>query len=352
MTNEEAKELIAKYNAGECTEEEKALLEDWYMQLNEREVEISEERLEQLKAESLQKLRPDKTKTVRLIRILSSTAAVIFLLLGNYFYFSKDNNTSDKQSVNVIQPGSNKATLTLSNGKQIQLSDAKTGVIIDVNELIYSDGTSIENQDIRGGTQTLITPKGGQYQLAFKDGTKIWLNAASTLTFKTSDSSATREVSLIGEAYFEIAKDKKRPFRVHTVGQIIEVLGTHFNVTAYKDDPVTKTTLVEGSVRVSSSRQSEATRDLSPGKEERSLPMGRDDGKQIILKPGEQSTLTGSKITVQEIDPDNAIAWKNGEFMFFKEPLREIMPKLAWKKRRPRGFWRARKPLRGFRIGH
>lgn len=300
MTNEEAKELIAKYNAGECTEEEKALLEDWYMQLNEVEVEISEERLEQLKAESLQKLRPDKTKTVRLIRILSATAAIIFFFLGNYFYFSKEKNTPNAEIAQVIKPGSNRATL-LSNGKLISLSDAKTGVIIDANELIYNDGTNIENQNIKSGTQTLTTPKGGQYQLAFKDGTKIWLNAASTLSFKTNDSSPTREVSLIGEAYFEIAKNKSRPFKVLTNGQVIEVLGTHFNVTAYKGDHVTKTTLVEGSVKVN----------------------------DRTLKPGEQSTLTGSKITVQEIDPDNAIAWKNGEFMFFKEPLSEIMPKLA-----------------------
>lgn len=300
MTNEEAKELIAKYNAGECTEEEKALLESWYMQLNDHDVEISDERLEQFKAESLQKLRPDKTKTIRLIRILSATAAVIFLLLGNYFYFRKEKKIQEQEIAQIIKPGSNHATL-LSNGKLINLSDAKTGVIIDANELIYNDGTNIENQDIRSGTQTLTTPKGGQYQLAFKDGTKIWLNAASTIAFRTSDSSATREVTLMGEAYFEIAKDKKRPFRVHTDGQIVEVLGTHFNVTAYKDDNVTKTTLVEGSVKVN----------------------------DRILKPREQSTLTGSKITVQEIDPDNAIAWKKGEFMFFKEPLSEIMPKLA-----------------------
>ncbi|TCD02731.1 FecR family protein [Pedobacter psychroterrae] len=324
MTNEEAKELIAKYNAGQCTDSEKALIEDWYMQLSNHEHDLSDKRIEEIGQEILQQLpKPDpeeriapsreeadsnpprieNPKTVKLIKVISGIAAVLLLWYGNYMYITANRTPTNQETTSIIQPGSNRATLTLSNGKKINLSDAKTGVIIDVNELTYNDGTPIENPGETIGTQTLSTPKGGQYQVVFKDGTKIWLNAASTLTFKTSPSYlATREVSLSGEAYFEIAKDKNRPFKVLTSGQVIEVLGTHFNVSAYKDDVTTKTTLVEGSVSVN---------------------------QNIILSPGEQANLTGSKITVQKIDTDNAVAWKNGEFMFLKEKLRDIMPKLS-----------------------
>lgn len=322
MTTEEIEKLLERYNKGECTELEKAIIEETFMEFNEEKADLSQNRIEEISKEIRQKLPKPEIKEgqpeeeahlpshedqndliVKLIKVITGIAAIFFLWYGTYMYITENSSTTEQVATNDIQPGSNKATLTLANGKKINLSDAKTGVIIDVNDLVYSDGTPIENTGETIGTQILTTPKGGQYQVIFKDGTKIWLNAASTLTFKTSPSYlSTREVSLSGEAYFEIAKDKSKPFKVLTKGQVIEVLGTHFNVSAYKDDASTKTTLLEGSVKVND---------------------------QTILKPGEQSILSGSKITLQKIDTDISVSWKNGEFMFRNEALKDIMPKLA-----------------------
>jgi hypothetical protein len=291
MTNEEAKGLIAKYNAGQCTDAEKALLDDWYKQLDHPRPLYGNQKL------------------ALSIKAIAAIAAVIFLWFATEQFLKKNTNVPEQSLANEIQPGGNKATLKLANGKTIILSNAKTGVIIDVNELKYSDGTPVENPELTAGVQTLSTPRGGQYQVILKDGTRIWLNAASTLTFNTESSNRpAREVTLSGEAYFEIAKDKTRPFKVHTKNQVIEVLGTHFNVSSYSDESYIETTLLEGSVKVS-----------------RSGP----HNDAVVLKPGEQSTLVDSRIAVQKVDTDNAIAWKAGEFMFRNEDLKTIMPELA-----------------------
>ncbi|MNX85526.1 fec operon regulator FecR [compost metagenome] len=155
---------------------------------------------------------------------------------------------------------------------------------------------------------TIETPKGGQYQLILPDGSKVWLNAASSLTFPTSFVSLkTRKVELIGEAYFEIAKNKTSPFIVKSAKQEVKVLGTHFNINSYADEQSTTTTLLEGSVNIVSLNKAE----------------------NIILKPGQQSTLNNNKINVTEINTEEAIAWKNGLFIFNDENIKSIMKKIA-----------------------
>jgi ferric-dicitrate binding protein FerR (iron transport regulator) len=200
-----------------------------------------------------------------------------------------------------VAPGSNKAMLTLTNGKTINLSNLKTGVVIDAAALTYNDGTRIAEDSKTSGPQQMIlhTPKGGTYQVVLPDGTKVWLNAASTLTFPaTFTDLKERKVALNGEAYFEVAANVKQPFRVETTAQLVEVLGTHFNINAYESETIAKTTLLQGSIRV---------------------------GK-LLLKPGEQAA-GAAKVT--DINMDEIMGWKNGYFVFENEQLPSIMRKIS-----------------------
>jgi len=149
----------------------------------------------------------------------------------------------------------------------------------------------------------LKTPRGGTYHVTLSDGTKVWLNAASALTYTASlGKTGVRKVKLEGEAYFEVAKNKTRPFLVENQGQTVEVLGTHFNINSYTDESSIKTTLLEGSVKVNN----------------------------VVLKPNQQSVLTADhKIQVNTIDAETTIAWKNGNFVFAGEHIEPIMRRLA-----------------------
>jgi len=158
---------------------------------------------------------------------------------------------------------------------------------------------------------SIATPKGGQYQIILPDGTRVWLNAASVLKYPVAFTSTARKVELTGEAYFEVAKNKAKPFIIHTAKQEVTVLGTHFNINAYADEPNTRTSLLEGSVKVAK----------------------LNDAASVMIKPG-QAALVGdpgsaSRIQIASIDPDEAVAWKNGYFMFDSENLESILRKVA-----------------------
>ncbi|MCX2477802.1 FecR domain-containing protein [Pedobacter sp. MC2016-15] len=252
---------------------------------------------------------------------LSIAASVVLAAtIGLYFYHSRQPQVkqfSRQVMVADVAPGGNKAVLTLADGKKISLTDAKNGTI--ANE----GGTSIlkttEGQLIYQGQKTsnviaynsVATPNGGQYQLTLNDGTKVWLNAASSLKYPLSFEGKERRVELNGEAYFEVAHNKSKPFRVVTSHQEVEVLGTHFDINSYDDEPSTRTSLIEGSVRVTN---------LS-------------SNKNITILPGQQSILSAAKpesaIKVRNIDIDEAISWKNGYFMFDEESLESILRKIA-----------------------
>lgn len=218
-----------------------------------------------------------------------------------------------------IAPGGNRAILTLANGKQIVLTNAQNGFLAQqggtqINktgngQVIYNAAQSI------GGTDTaynvITTPRGGQYTIILPDSSKVYLDANSSLRFPAAFSGKLRTVMLTGEAYFEVAHNKNRPFHVLTKGQMVEVLGTHFNVNAYDDEKFIKTTLLEGSVRVSTG------------------------GKVAMLTPGEQS-LTGNEVTtsknisvIQNANTDEAVAWKNGFFQFDNADIKTIMRQFA-----------------------
>nr|WP_305121106.1 FecR domain-containing protein [Pedobacter xinjiangensis] len=152
---------------------------------------------------------------------------------------------------------------------------------------------------------TIETPKGGEYQVILPDGTKVWLNSASVLTFPARFTLKNRSVKLIGEAYFEVAKDKQRPFQVNLGRTTVEVLGTHFNIAAYHDDPEIKTTLLEGSVKISGF------------------------SKKVVLQPGEQASVANDDISVSHPKLTEVMAWKNGYFSFNNEDIKSIMKKVS-----------------------
>lgn len=316
-------QLVEKFNAGECSAEEEKLLKGWLHQYNmEGSTGLSDEYLFAAQTNMLEAIdaaRFPKVKKVKLWpRIATVAAAVVAITMGVWFYTARQPIVTQ----NDIAPGRNTATLTLPNGKTINLSSAKTGVILGVTKLTYNDGTVVDPSSQRDLTKqsleqtlTAATPRGGQYQFVLPDGTQVWLNAASKISFPAQFSGTTRKIFLNGEAYFEVAKNKAKPFIVESKGQEVTVLGTHFNINAYTDENSTKTTLLEGSVKVAS---------LSGGS---SLP-GHPSNEQI-LTPNQQAINTGNTIKVSIVDPEEAIAWKNGLFMFDAEMLSSIMKRVS-----------------------
>ena len=235
-----------------------------------------------------------------------------------------------------IAPGGNKAVLTLADGSTINLDGAKNGLLVrqgssqlvkqKEGELAYIQKNG-EPAYIRGGHSDpatgktlsaevsynlLATPRGGQYQLVLPDGSKVWLNASSSLRYPVRFTGKERVVELKGEAYFEIAANAAIPFRVsvdHGRGEgpmLVDVLGTHFNIKAYADEPTVNTTLLEGAVKVHKKEQS------------------------ALIRPGEQAKLNSAgTLSVQPADTEEAIAWKNGLFRFGEATVEDVMRQLS-----------------------
>lgn len=246
-----------------------------------------------------------------------AVAAVLALIIFGVWLYTSQHSGANQDAAgptyaNDIRPGKNQATLTFANGKKINLSGQKSGIVIGA-DLQYNDRTAVNTHAGTSsgspGEATISTPRGGTYQITLSDGTKVWLNAASSLTYNPVLNNKVRSVKLEGEAYFEVAKDKKRPFLVSSKGQEIRVLGTHFNINGYADEGKVKTTLLEGSVLVSRSG-------------------GAQD--QVLLKPNQQAILEGSRgITVREVDVNEAVAWKSGNFRFEDQSVTDIMKQIA-----------------------
>jgi ferric-dicitrate binding protein FerR (iron transport regulator) len=265
-------------------------------------------------------------------RWVAAAAAVLALVVTGYVWFGKKSAPAPVAATsnpykNDVQPGGNKAILTLGNGQQIVLDSAANGMLAqEGNAAIMKDGAGIKYQSATGKKQlaiafnTLSTPRGGEYKLDLPDGSKVWLNAASSIRYPTTFTGDKREVELNGEGYFEVAPNAAKPFHVKTGTQDIEVLGTHFNVNAYKDEETIKTTLLEGSVKVVSRKWPVAG--------------GEKDSEEVILKPGEQASVsrqsqTSHFITVHSPDLDQVMAWKNGQFIFRDERIENIMKQIS-----------------------
>jgi transmembrane sensor len=310
-------DLLEKLNKGSITTEELALLENWYLQWKQENPDLSLEDIELAKEDvwNALPLHKETYKTTRNLWPLMAAAVAVFLFfsIGAYFIGHKQPIRQNAQ-IHKIMPGGNRAILTLSNGHTIDLSNAKNGklanqgtIAIDKNadgQIVYNNSTDY-SATLNSGLNTATTPRGGQFQLVLADGTKVWLNAASSITFPVAFNGNERRVELHGEAYFEVAHDKQKPFRVVSNGQEVEVLGTHFNINAYSDEKAIKTTLLEGSVKISSA------------------------GINKMLKPGEQSQVGSGNIRIADVDVNDVVAWKNGLFEFKDDDIKDIMRQLG-----------------------
>ncbi len=255
------------------------------------------------------------TKRRRLLKWLPYAAAVAFALAVGFFLLDTSHQIgATRLAAAEILPGGHRATLKLADGRTIDLNEAQTGIVIG-NGITYLDGSSVLSEQGKKGIKEqgnkfsaslqLTTPKGGTYQITLSDGTKVWLNAASTLKYPSRFSGADRAVELSGEAYFSVAENEHMPFKVVSTGQEVKVLGTEFNVSAYADDPEIKTTLVTGSVRLDA------------------------NGASLKLMPGEQAVYTAGKLDKTTINTDQYTAWKDGRFHFDHTPFHEMINQVA-----------------------
>lgn len=318
--------LLDKYLSGQASDQEQQLLKEYYKRLDAlSELELTEEEEETFQQTMLQNIRAridnaelaEKSSTRRSYKIWYAAASILLVLgIGSYFYFNKIERVAPRMAITPgqeISPGSNKAILTLSNGEEIVLTSAADGVLASQGatkiikkangELAYKAEDGAAGASPQPVYNTLTIPRGGQYQVVLPDGTKVLLNSASSLTYPAQFRGKERNISLKGEAYFEVAKNKTIPFVVKANDVQVHVLGTHFNISAYDDDAAIKTTLLEGSVRVNYGK---ATALLSPG-------------QQGIAKTGLNA------ISVQKANLDEVMGWTKGYFVFADLSIKEVM---------------------------
>jgi ferric-dicitrate binding protein FerR (iron transport regulator) len=331
-----ATDLLKRYSSGNCTVAERQLVEAWYQELvktgaleyEEGEKESIQEAIETGLLQNIAAMEEEPYIPVRRLRAGRTwwAAAIILISIsgaGYYFLNKKPATTVAKTTItlkNDVAPGSNKAVLTLANGKTILLDDAANGVVAeegsakvvkpDDGKLVYSQQS--DNSDETLSWNTLATPRSGQYQLVLPDGTKVWLNSESSIHYPILFGGKERRVQITGEAYFEVVHNSNMPFIVELPsgrGQV-EVLGTHFNVNAYNDESAIKTTLLQGKVKVV---KTSATLQQT-----------------AVLSPGEQAVMRGNnRIQVRKAAIDDVVAWKNGLFHFESADIKMVMRQLA-----------------------
>jgi len=264
---------------------------------------------------------PEKKFKHRVLSWVKLAAAILLFILPG-IYFLKNNRpkptalaTLNKPKQIDVQPGGNKAILTLGDGSQIVLDSARNGLLAHQGntKVVKSANGHIAYNTTATGTadpiyNTMTTPRGGKYDLQLSDGTKVWLNASSSISYPIAFSGTERRVTITGEAYFEVAKNKAMPFKINVNGQEeVQVLGTHFNIMAYNDEASVKTTLLEGSVKIIKNKLSG------------------------MLKPGQQAQLTtdGKLSITDDADINAVMAWKNGQTLFVNEDIKTIMRRVS-----------------------
>jgi transmembrane sensor len=319
--------LIEKYFADKISPEEYKTLKEWYDNKSNRKSEwiLEDSEEENLKMRMFSNIKARITiqspvKRLRRYRIVA--AASMLILLSAYLYFEirppvrptlKTVKINNRRYKNDIAPGGNKAVLTLADGSQVVLDNTRNGASISQADVVIrkekSGQITYDPQNLHhevNQINSISVPKGGQYQVILSDGTRVWLNAASSLKYPTCFSGKERNVELLGEAYFEVAPNKDMPFHVKVNNMEVEVLGTHFNIMAYPDEQHTTTTLLEGSVKVIEA-------DISR-----------------LIVPGQQALLNKSTglIHVQHADIDQVMAWKKGYYLFKSENIKNIMREL------------------------
>nr|WP_121272097.1 FecR family protein [Pedobacter schmidteae] len=312
-STEELNELESVFHSDEMAEDLKAVLSEIYADFpKESYADLDREISGQLFDKISAAVR--KPVTFRIWpRIWAAAVAVVVLGVGLFFYQQVQrgkNEPGQNQLKNDVVSGGNKAMLTLSDGKTINLEDAVNGQIgteggsviskTADGKAVYKSAVNVANT-INPVMNTMITPLGGTFHLVLADGTGVWLNAGSSITFPAVFSGRSREVKIQGEVYFEVAHNAAKPFRVLSNGQLIEVLGTHFNVRAYSNEAVSKTTLLEGAVKITAA------------------------GRQSVLKPGQQSVLSADQLELSNVDVHEIVAWKDGYFDFTDANIHTVM---------------------------
>lgn len=334
MQKQEFQQLIDKYLNGQATADEVQLLmelfdnaqtnNDWDDQILGVKQDLEDKMLRRLQSAVQQSSVNYQPKVFKIFAFRNVAAAVVGLMVisGGVYYSmrhtAKDAAVAKNKTVvkHDADPGKNEAVLTLDNGEKVVLDSARIGTLakkgnISIKktkdgQLVYQveEGkASAANGPV--AYNTISTPRGGQYQLILPDGSKIWLNAASSLKFPTAFTGGQRDVELTGEAYFEVAKNPSKPFMVNVNELNVKVLGTHFNINAYADEDNIKTTLLEGLVQLTSGNS------------------------HNLLKPDEQGIVKGDNIRIVEVDAERAVAWKNGFFDFNRASIRDIMKQLS-----------------------
>jgi ferric-dicitrate binding protein FerR (iron transport regulator) len=349
QTPERILELIKKFQEGSLTHDERAILDNWYQSFDQEDIDLSHSgfthphqiaqriqyrlensirtRAEQTEEEEEELIRPlpffQRYRTaigVAAIFLVLAFSAIIWLLPNGQNPPIAAMPPKPPVPPNDLAPGGNKAILTLDDGSTVVLDNAQNGVI---GEQGVTNVQKLENGQVAYTLKnnqgflpvnkvyynTITTPRGGEYQITLADGSRVWLNAASSIRFPTVFIGTNREVEITGEAYFEVAHNERLPFIVHTGRSAIEVLGTSFNVNAYEDENVLSTSLVEGSVKIRIPNQAEPQ----------------------LLKPGQQARLnrSGKLNLVNDANMEEVLAWKNGLFIFNSSDLRSIMRQIS-----------------------
>ncbi|MBN8859531.1 MAG: FecR domain-containing protein [Sphingobacteriales bacterium] len=338
MSNDRLKYLLERYAADASTPEETTELFEWIKNLKD-DVLFKEKVKELWTDHNLNEPLPQtdwntiytKITNVPVIgrrriwpRIWAAAAIIASLSAGSYFMLNQQTNeqpiavTKKPGSEYKLLPGTDRAVLTLANGNQIILDSAGNGALTQEGniKIIKLDDGRLSYNSLKDKPQevlynTISTPRGGQYQIVLSDGSKVWLNAASSLRFPVSFTGDKRAVVLSGEGYFEVAHDAGKPFTVSVNGTEVHVLGTHFNINAYADEATVKTTLLEGSVKVSKGNTDKM---ISPG-------------EQAVT--GNNDNVVDPEISIQQVDVDAVTAWKNGRFVFKGDNIQSVMRQLA-----------------------
>ncbi len=276
--------------------------------------EVSRRIFNKLRLEQKPVLQSGSKRVMQVWTKMIAAAVIVAVLSAVFYYIQLPAVDSPVVQEADIPPGGNRATLVLADGKELALGELRIGDVADqggVSVKKTADGMLeyLPGKSPSSGVNVIRTPKGGQYGVVLPDGSKVWLNAASSITYAASFGNKERTVKLVGEAYFEVLpkrhNGKSVPFYVETDRQRIEVLGTRFNVNAYNDGNGIKTTLIDGKVKVITEREA------------------------VVLQPSQELNLRPDGISTRLADVDVAIDWKNGDFIFAEEDIATVMRKVS-----------------------
>ncbi len=326
--NKNISDLITRFLKGTLNDAERVMLDKWLETPRNKKLfnEITEKQnlidqtnlLDKFKVSEAwdnieQQIRPKRT-IKNWVTYAAAVLVPLVLFISVYQLTDDVSKRKDYAKVYEIKPGENKAVLTLHDGSTLEVANAdtlinirKSGTSIDLDSLA-ADYTANKNKlDKELRYNTMITSRGREFSLTLEDGTKVWLNAASQLRYPERFLGNTREVYVQGEVYFEVAKDKNRPFYVHFDNRKVEVLGTAFNVRCYKDEEADAVTLIEGSVAL------------------------KTDQKSVILSPDEQAIISHStdELAVEPVNASIYAAWKDRKFVYNNSKLESILNDMA-----------------------